>query len=306
MDNLTHTLTGLALARAGLNRYTPRGTLLMLIAANIPDIDMLSWARGRLESVEIHRGYTHSLIGLPFVAVLPVILTALFARKRLPWRTAWLLSLIGVISHLLLDWTMSYGVRFFIPFSSTWFHLDLFALVDWVVLAVLMVAWLAPALSRLVSDEIGSRRRTTGQGFAVFALVFFLLYGGFRGLMHSRVMKQLNSRIYETALGGPAMRMAAFPESGNPFAWDAVVEGEHAYRLYNLSPFGMFDPASGELLYKANWDHTLEQVSRDRAFHYALYFARFPYWQKAPSERDLTAVSVTDLRFGPPVEVFLK
>jgi inner membrane protein len=305
MDNLTHTLTGLALSRAGLKRFTPRGTLLMIIAANLPDIDMLSWLRGRLASVEIHRGYTHSLIGLPFVALLAVILTALLTWKRLPWRTAWLLSLLGVSSHLLLDWTMSYGVRFFIPFSSTWFHLDLYALFDWVLLAVLVIAWLAPALSRLVSEEIGARR-SNGQGFAIFALCFIVLYGGFRGLMHSGVMSQLNSRIYENAIGGPATRMAAFPESANPLAWDAVVEGEHAYRLYTLSPYGSFDPTSGELLYKTNWDAALGRVSRDRAFRYALYFSRFPYWQKAPAGQDLTTVSVTDLRFGPPGGSFFK
>jgi inner membrane protein len=305
MDNLTHTLTGLALARAGLKRFTPHGTLLIIVAANLPDIDMLSWLKGRLASVEIHRGYTHSLIGLPFVALLAVILTALLTRKRLPWRTAWLLSLVGVASHLLLDWSMSYGVRFFLPFSSTWFHLDLYALFDWVLLAVLMIAWLAPALSKLVSEEIGSRR-SNGQGIAIFALCFIVLYGGFRGLMHSRVMSQLDSRIYEDALGGTATRMAAFPESANPLAWDAVVEGEHAFRLYSLSPYGSFDPVSGKLLYKTNWNSTLERVSRDPAFRYALYFARFPYWQKTPAAPDLATVSVTDLRFGPPEGSFFK
>jgi inner membrane protein len=305
MDNVTHTLTGLALARTGLKRFTPQGTLLLVIAANLPDIDMVSWFKGWLLTVENHRGYTHSLIGLPVVAALAVALTALLARRRLPWRTAWLLALIGVASHLLLDWSMSYGVRFFIPFSSTWFHLDLYALFDWLVLAVLAIAWLAPALSKLVSEEIGARR-SSGQGFAVFALCFIAIYGGFRGVMHTRVMSQLNSRIYEQALGGAATRMAAFPESANPFAWDAVVEGEHSYRLYTLSPYSTFDPGSGAILYKANWDSTLERISRDRAFQYALYFARFPYWQKLPAGQNLTHVSVTDLRFGRPGESFFK
>jgi len=200
---------------------------------------------------------------------------------------------------------MSYGVRFFLPFSSTWFHLDLYALFDWVLLAVLVLAWLAPALGRLVSEEIGARRGN-GQGFARFALIFIVLYGGFRGVMHSRAMTQLNSRIYEDALGGPATRMAAFPEPASPFAWDAIVEGEHAYRLYNLSPYSTFDPSSGALLYKTNWDATLERVSRDPAFRYALYFARFPYWQKAPGVQNLTMVSLTDLRFGPPGGSFFK
>ena len=41
MDNLTHTLTGLALSRAGLNRYYARAGLVLMLAANAPDIDVI-------------------------------------------------------------------------------------------------------------------------------------------------------------------------------------------------------------------------------------------------------------------------
>jgi inner membrane protein len=305
VDNVTHTLTGLALSRAGLNRFCPYGTLLMILAANVPDIDMVSLFHGRLTSLEIHRGYTHSLICLPLMALLPVALTALITRRRLPWKTAWILSCLGVTSHLLLDWTMSYGIRFLLPFSSRWFYLDIFSLIDWVVLAVLAFAWLGPAFGKLVSNEIGSKPGG-GRGLAIFALLFFLAYGGFRAVMHSRVMAQLESRIYDEALQGPATRMAAFSDSVNPFRWNAIVEGEHAYRLYDISPYGNFDPASGELLYKANWNSELQKVSESHAFRYSLYFARFPYWQESPAEGAdrSTAVRLTDLRFGRPGESF--
>lgn len=305
MDNITHTLTGLALARAGLKRFTPHGTLLLVIAANLPDIDMVSWIKGWLAVMQDHRGYTHSLIGLPVMAALAVGMTALLTRKRLPWRAAWLVAFIGVMSHLLLDWSMSYGVRPLIPFSSQWFHLDWYPLLDWVVLGVLGVAWLAPALGKLVSEEIGARRGS-GKGLAVLALCFVVGYGCFRGVMHARVMSQLNSRLYEKALGGAATRMAAFPQSVNPFAWNAVVEGEHAYRLYTVSPYGTFNPDSGKLIYKKSWDATLERVSLTRPFQYALYFSRFPYWEKAPENQNLTRVSVTDVRFGAPGESFFR
>jgi inner membrane protein len=305
MDNVTHTLTGLALARAGLKRFTPQGTLLMIIAANLPDIDMVSWSKGWLSVMEQHRGYTHSLIGLPVMAAFAVGITALFTRKRLPWGTAWLVAFIGVASHLLLDWSMSYGVRPLIPFSSQWFHLDWYSLLDWVVLAVLAIAWLAPALGKLVSEEIGARRGS-GRGLAMFALCFVVAYGCFRGVMHARVMSQLNSRLYEKVLGGAATRVAAFPQSVNPFAWNAVVEGEHAYRLYTVSPYGAFNPDSGKLIYKKSWDSTLDRVSRTRPFQYALYFSRFPFWEEAPENQNLTRVSVTDVRFGPPGESFFR
>lgn len=304
MDNLTHSLTGLALARAGLKKYSPHGTLLMIVAANLPDIDMAYWFRGPLRNFELHRGYTHSLLCLPLVALGAVGLTALLRWKRLPWLAAWAIACIGVASHLLLDWSMSYGIRLLLPFSSRWYYLDLFSLVDWVVLGVLAIAWLGPALGRLVGEEIGEKQRS-GRGLAIFALAFFLVYGGFRALMRERVMSQLESRIYGEVLGGPAIRMAAMPESLNPLEWNAVVEGEHAYRVYRLYAYADFDPSEGVLLYRPAWNQAFERASKTEAFRYSLYFARFPYWEEAPGPRfNWRAVSLTDLRFGLPGESF--
>lgn len=303
MDNLTHSLTGLALARTGLKKYSPHGTLLLIIAANLPDADGVSWFWGPLKYLEIHRGYAHSLLGLPLVALAAVLITAAIRRTRLPWLAAWAVSCVGVASHLLLDWSMSYGIRLLLPFSSTWYRLDLFGLVDWVVLAVLMLAWLGPWLGKLVSNEIGSRPGK-GRGLAVFALIFFAAYGGFRALMHARVMEQLESRVYTDLLGGPANRMAAFPETANPFAWNAVVEGDHAYRLYPLSALDNFDPDGGTIVYKTNWTPLLQRINQTKTFRYCSYFTLFPYWREQPAAGNSKAVTLTDLRFGTPGEGF--
>ena len=90
------------------------------------------------------------------------------------WKAAYVLSLIGVASHLLLDWTNAYGVRFLLPFSSRWFHLDLNNIVDLWIWGVLAVACIGPLLGRLVSSEIGARSGS-GRGLAIFALAFFVM-----------------------------------------------------------------------------------------------------------------------------------
>src|SRR3954454_13289676 len=163
MDNVTHSLTGLALARAGLDRCCPRATLLLLLSANAPDCDILSLTQGQLAYLEAHRGYTHSLLLAPVMALVCVVVTAALYREKLPWLKAWLVCLIGLSSHLLLDLTNSYGIRLLIPFSSRWFHFDLNALYDWNILVVLAIAALWPLFSRLVSGEIGDRPRA-GRG----------------------------------------------------------------------------------------------------------------------------------------------
>ena len=130
MDNLTHTLTGVVMSRAGLNRWHPRSTVLLMLAANVPDIDVLAAFGGSLNYFVNHRGITHSIAMAPAMALLPMLLVCALARSMRGWKAAYALSLIGVASHLLLDWTNIYGVRLLLPFSSQWLRSDLNNIVE--------------------------------------------------------------------------------------------------------------------------------------------------------------------------------
>src|SRR6202167_4351755 len=118
MDNLTHSLTGLMLSHAGLNRFYPRATLVLIVSANIPDIDVVAIARGPLYYFEHHRGITHSIAALLVMSLLSALIACALGPTMRGWLVAWGLAGIGVASHLLLDWTNIYGIRLFLPFSS--------------------------------------------------------------------------------------------------------------------------------------------------------------------------------------------
>lgn len=300
MDNVTHSLTGLALARCGLGRLTPRGTLLLLISANLPDIDMVSLAWGPLANLEIHRGYTHSLLMLPVMAAVSVGVTALLSRTRLLWPQAFGVAMAGVASHLLLDWTNSYGIRLLLPFSSEWSFLDLNYLYDFVILAVLLLAALWPLLARLVSDEIGEHK-AAGSGMAIFALLFFVAYDGARYVMHGRVAAQLDSRLYD---GETPTKVAAMPGPVSPFTWQGIVETPSAYRIVPVSSIADFDPAAGHTYFKGDWNAGYDIVSKTEPFRYLRYYARFPLWRSEPATLENAGVAdrvtLTDLRFGMP------
>lgn len=299
MDNLTHSLTGFALARSGFDRFCPRATPLMILAANAPDLDIIGLQGGPLRYLEWHRGYSHSLACLPLVASLPVLVVAAIYRQRLPWARAWILCCVGVGSHLSIDWTNSYGVRFMLPFSSAWFHLDLNSLYDGWILAVLLFAALWPALSRLVSSEIGEYARP-GRGTALFALAFFAFFDFTRALLHQRAVAQLNSRLYEDA---PPLRAAALPEPFTPFRWTGVVETPNTYRLYTVEALGNLNAQGSQIFYKPSSRPSIENAKGTEPFRYFLYFARFPVWSEATAFLDGSQgkrVDLTDLRFGSP------
>ena len=59
VDNLTHTLSAVAISHAGLNRKTRFATLAVVVAANLPDIDAVTLVKGTAAYLHYHRGITH-------------------------------------------------------------------------------------------------------------------------------------------------------------------------------------------------------------------------------------------------------
>ena len=74
MDNITHSLAGWALGQAGLKTQTRKGLAVLILGANMPDIDVFfGWAGW--EPLAMHRGFTHGLVG--GVLVMPPLLAGL-------------------------------------------------------------------------------------------------------------------------------------------------------------------------------------------------------------------------------------
>src|SRR5256885_12834590 len=135
MDNVTHSLVGLAAAKAGLERWSPMATTVCVLAANGPDSDILAavWG-GRWFYLQNHRGITHSIVGtLALALLIPTIFYGagwLIARIRrqqhsLKFRGLLFASLIVSATHPLLDWTNNYGVRLLLPWNARWQYGDL-------------------------------------------------------------------------------------------------------------------------------------------------------------------------------------
>jgi inner membrane protein len=163
MDNLTHTLLGLSLAKAGLERTTPLATTALVISSNLPDIDNFGVLRGDVvSSLQEHRGFTHGFVGLAVLAfLLTLTLTFLDRRFRLrtdpfrrplrPLRIFWLGYLAGLV-HTFMDFTNSYGVRLLEPFSHRWFSSDMVFVIDpwiWLVLGAVTVWLTATSAARI-------------------------------------------------------------------------------------------------------------------------------------------------------------
>ena len=182
MDNVTHALAGLLIAECALlvrsgrrgalprhdtaetdpRSFRPAVAISSLVAANLPDFDLLYTGVGAdpLAYMLHHRGHTHTVLIALVGAVALWAITLAFLRWRGPTPVArsdrrWLLATLTVatLSHLVLDWTNSYGVHPFWPLDSRWFYGDAVFIVEpwfWVVTIPTLVAAYRSGVARVL------------------------------------------------------------------------------------------------------------------------------------------------------------
>jgi inner membrane protein len=297
MDNLTHTLTGLMLSRAGLNRFSTRPALVLMLAANVPDIDVASLIGGPLDYLHYHRWYTHAIAMAPLMAILPVLFVCALEKSFKAWKSAYILSLIGVASHLLLDWTNSYGIRLLLPFSAQWLHLDITNVVDIWIWLVLLIALFGPMLGGLVSSEIGAKPGT-GRSMAVLALALVLAYDYGRFLLHQRAVADLENRVYS---GQSPRVVGVFPSgAANPVTWAGWVRTSDRSIRLPINLLQPFDPEVGTSFYVPDASPAMDAAAKTPVFREFISFALYPLWRMTPiaEPEGATRVDLSDWRFG--------
>jgi inner membrane protein len=301
VDNVTHTLFGLALAKTGLERSTPKATLALLIGANLPDLDLLTAFGGHISYLKHHRGLSHALPGLICEAILLAALL-LVSHRRLskdqsPANFTMLLlaSLAGLGSHALLDYTNSYGIRPFLPFDGRWVAADLVFIVDPWMLAILSAGLLLPSFFRLVNQEIGAKAGGSRSG-AVVALSLVVAFWAGKWVAHERALEELRQRSFPT---GETLRVGALPRFFNPLGWSGVIETKKAYHLM-FAGVGVlqseFERRRVKTLFKAEQNEILAAAAQGTQSGIFLGFARYPLFQVNPVPQGYR-VTARDLRF---------
>lgn len=304
MDNLTHSLVGVTLNRIGFDRWTTHATAVMLLAVNLPDADILLGVGGPLAYLDVHRSYSHSWLCMPIVALGPWLLWWFLSRREaFQWKRAigaYALALVGLTSHLLLDWLNVYGIRFLTPLRPTWYRLDWVNIFDIWIWAILLLGVLGPLLAKLVYSEIGAKSGP-GRGGAWTVLVILGLYLGGRDLLHAQAIQAMRSRIY---LGETPLQVAALPGPANPLRWTGVIETPTAWRVVPVDLTREFDPDAGRVFQKPEASVILQMARRDLNIRRFLAFAQMPLWTVVPASQPEggTRVTVYDLRFGLPPE----
>ncbi len=288
MDNLTHTLTGVLLGRAGLKRLTGRATAALVIASNLPDIDSFVAPLLGLQPIAVHRGFTHGIGGfvtLPFFTAVIILLWERLRPSKNPFPVRFwplvLVALIGGLFHSLLDWLTSYGTRLLDPVSQTWFYGDAWFIVDpWV--------WIA----LIVGLELSWRAERLGRDWhrpSLVVLAGLVVYAAFNLGISQRTEAEARYRLSEIR---PTMVVAS-PEP--VLFWRRRIQ----WRTASIHGAGSYDLVRGLRLEPVSEPNRLDDPRLADARAVDARVRAFLFWSRMPIvvERDGRAF-LTDQRFA--------
>jgi len=295
MDNLCHTLVGAAFGEAGLKRRTRFGSVTLMVASNLPDIDVLAFASG-MPVVALRRGWTHGVVAQ---LLLPVVLTAIVLAVDRRWPLKGpardsvtdpparaggllLLSYIGVVTHVLMDLLNTYGVRLLMPLERRWFYGDVLFIVDpWLWLSLGLGVWVA--------------RRRRSPAAARVALVVAAVYVIAMTASARAAREEIVSR-WQQVQGRPPQAVMVGPVPVSPLVRDVIIDAGDHYEVGVFTWRPRRVQFSQTVVEKHDRDPRVV-VARDapniRAF---LVWSRFPYWTFEPVDGG-TRVTVGDMRF---------
>lgn len=281
MDNITHTLIGIAIGEAvATHRKKARIPLWIAsgIANNLPDLDVLLTTfvfRDKLDYLLHHRGHTHTFLATPLLAAVVLLPLLLLWRRKpeIPWREIVFLLLLGTSTHLLADFWNSYGVHPFWPISNDWIYGDMVFIVEpWIWVMILPAiffassSWIGKGLSALLTAFILGlawyHSYVPGPAALALTLASAALYGGMsriaaRGRRIALSLSMVGALLVSMA-GINFMLKGKYAQAGvefllqpfpaNPFCWSTMHakldEQSYSAEIAVLAPFPLLISAS--------------------------------------------------------------
>ena len=227
MDSLTQIVLGAAVGEAVLGKKVGNKAMLYgAIAGTIPDFDTFaSHFTDTVTALEIHRGFTHSIV---FSVVFAPIFGWLVSRweKNASWKNWSWLFFWGFITHPLLDAHTTWGTQLFWPLDLRLAYKNIFVIDPLYTLPFLVFVILAMRQKRT-----SAKRRKLNNWGLIISSAYMLITLILKGITYQKFEKALEQQqiIYS--------EIETKPSPFNTILWTANVETKDAYLIGHYSFF---------------------------------------------------------------------
>ncbi|MEN8220926.1 MAG: metal-dependent hydrolase [Pseudomonadota bacterium] len=236
MDIIHHTaIGGIAMATLVATGNEIAG-MVFLVGSVIPDLDVFFMIFGKRAYLKNHQGPTHSLLMAPVIACLFTL--PLFSIVQNPL-LVFLMALCGMLLHIFLDWSNTFGIGLIWPWRNTRFCMDAVFFIDlflWCLtlsFAGLIYIYSVPLIS-------------------VVYLVLFFSYVAFKIFLHGRVCLELNCDYSIPSSINPFTFYILEQTSNgvNTYLYNAFSKRKWNVQLYSTPPRKYTELASGSQVYR--------------------------------------------------------
>lgn len=227
MDSVTQIVLGAAVGEAVLGRKIGNKAMVLgAIAGTIPDLDVAAgYFTDTVSALEIHRGFTHSIVFAVVVGLLFAWMLALW-DKRATLKEWWWFWFLTFVTHPLLDAHTTWGTQLFWPFETRLAYKNIFV-IDPLYTVPFLIFLILAMLQKRGSIK---RRRFNNLGL-IISSAYMLLTIVLKGITYQKFKNELaKQRIDYITLQNK-------PSPFNTILWTANVETEDSFLIGNYSFF---------------------------------------------------------------------
>lgn len=227
MDSLTQIVLGAAVGEAVLGRKIGNKAMLLgAIGGTIPDLDVfVGHFTDTVSALEIHRGFTHSIVFAVSFGLLFGWLCAVW-DKRANVKQWWWFWFLCFVTHPLLDAHTTWGTQLFWPLDIRLAYKNIFVIDPLYTIPFLVFLILA---MRLKKDN-PKRRKYNNAGLLVSS-AYMAITIGLKLYADHHFQKELKTQQIEY------ISLQTKPSPFNTIMWTANVETENSFLIGNYSFF---------------------------------------------------------------------
>ncbi len=227
MDSLTQIVLGAAVGEAVLGRKIGNKAMVLgAIAGTIPDLDVAAgFFTDTVSALEIHRGFTHSIVFAVVVGLLFAWMLALW-DKRATLKEWWWFWFLTFVTHPLLDAHTTWGTQLFWPFEIRLAYKNIFV-IDPLYTVPFLIFLILAMLQKRGSIK---RRRFNNLGL-IISSAYMLLTIVLKGITYQKFKNELSEQRIDY------ITLQNKPSPFNTILWTANVETEDSFLIGNYSFF---------------------------------------------------------------------